>query len=220
MKRKTGKFTSAYAKQQPRTAFIQPGATLNGKATTVRLGDGFVEWGDVANPVARTETRAAEDFEPAVESAASVHAWFGPEEAHLRTRLGSAATFLGWLAPDALASVYASADLLVFPSTTDTFGRVILEAQASGLPVVAVAEGGPLSLITDGETGRLAPPEPAALADAVLDLVRDELQRERIRRAALSAAQGRTWQGSMEQLAAGYRAALTGAAVASRRQVA
>ena len=76
--------------------------------------------------------------------------------------------FLGWLEGTALAAVYASADAFCFPSETDTFGQVILEAQASGLPVVAVNEGGPASLITDGETGRLTAATPEALADGVL----------------------------------------------------
>jgi glycosyltransferase involved in cell wall biosynthesis/predicted metal-dependent phosphoesterase TrpH len=144
----------------------------------------------------------------------------GPEEEHLRQRLEDRASFLGWLEGDELARAYASADLFLFASRTDTFGQVIVEAQASGLPVVAVAEGGPLSLIEDGETGRLAAADPAALAGAVLDLLGDELQRERIRRAALAAVQGRTWEGSMDQLAAGYRAALAGAPADRHRQVA
>jgi glycosyltransferase involved in cell wall biosynthesis/predicted metal-dependent phosphoesterase TrpH len=125
----------------------------------------------------------------------------GPEEEHLRQRLEDRASFLGWLEGDELARAYASADLFLFASRTDTFGQVIVEAQASGLPVVAVAD-------------------PAALAGAVLDLLGDELQRERIRRAALSAVQGRTWEGSMDQLAAGYRAALAGAPADRHRQVA
>ena len=93
----------------------------------------------------------------------------GPEEGLLRERLGDRATFLGWLSGDALAQVYASADAFLFASTTETFGQVILEAQASGLPVVAVDRGGPASLIEHGETGLLAPPEVSALADAVVD---------------------------------------------------
>ncbi len=67
----------------------------------------------------------------------------GPEETLLRERLGEHATFLGWLEGDELADAYASADVFLFASRTDTFGQVLLEAQASGLPVVAVGEGGP-----------------------------------------------------------------------------
>ena len=68
----------------------------------------------------------------------------GPEQERLRERVGREhATFLGWLSGAALAHAYASADLFLFPSATDTFGQVILEAQASGLPTIAVAEGGP-----------------------------------------------------------------------------
>ena len=81
----------------------------------------------------------------------------GPEEDALRERLGEHASFLGWLEGDALADAYASADLFLFASRTDTFGQVLLEAQASGLPVVAVAEGGPCSIVEDGVTGRLLP---------------------------------------------------------------
>ena len=71
----------------------------------------------------------------------------GPEQEGLRERVGEAARFCGWLEGEQLARAYASADIFLFASRTDTFGQVVLEAQASGLPVVAVAEGGPLSLI-------------------------------------------------------------------------
>ena len=94
----------------------------------------------------------------------------GPEEHLLRARLGEHATFLGWLEGDALAAAYASADIFLFASRTDTFGQVLLEAQASGLPVVAVGEGGPASIVTDQITGRLCPADAGALADAVVEL--------------------------------------------------
>ena len=59
----------------------------------------------------------------------------GPEEEMLRERLGDRATFLGWLDGDELPRAYASADLFLFCSRTDTFGQVLVEAGASGLPV-------------------------------------------------------------------------------------
>jgi glycosyltransferase involved in cell wall biosynthesis len=144
----------------------------------------------------------------------------GPEEHELRARLGDNATFLGWLAGQELAQAYASADAFLFASRTDTFGQVILEAQASGLPVVAVDVGGPASLISDGDTGLLAAPEPAALAQALLTLVRTPLLAQRLRRNALAAVQERTWDASMAQLAAGYRSALAHTRQAGQARVA
>jgi glycosyltransferase involved in cell wall biosynthesis/predicted metal-dependent phosphoesterase TrpH len=136
----------------------------------------------------------------------------GPEEHVLRERLGEHATFLGWLEGDALAAAYASADIFLFASRTDTFGQVLLEAQASGLPVVAVGEGGPTSIVTDGATGRLCPADAGALAEAVLELAARPLQRERLASTALQAVAQRTWERSLQRLADGYRRALEPAA--------
>jgi glycosyltransferase involved in cell wall biosynthesis len=132
----------------------------------------------------------------------------GPEEAALRRRLGADATFLGWLEGDALATAYASADLFLFCSRTDTFGQVILEAQASGLPVVAVAEGGPAELIADGRSGLLCPPDAPALAGAVRGLASSRAARNRLARGGLVAVQERTWDAALARLAAGWRRAL------------
>ena len=137
----------------------------------------------------------------------------GPEEASLRERLGTRATFLGWLEGEQLARTYASADLFLFASRTDTFGQVVIEAQASGLPVVAVAEGGPLSLIEDGRSGRLCPPDAEALAATVCELARFPELRRRLAAAALATVRGRTWEQALDQLAAGYRRALDARAV-------
>jgi len=134
----------------------------------------------------------------------------GPEEDALRARLGESATFLGWLGREALARAYASADIFLFCSRTDTYGQVILEAQASGLPVVAVAEGGPVSLIADGHTGWLCPPDAESLAGAVAQLAASPFLRERIARAALASVQGHTWEAALGQLAEGYELALAG----------
>jgi glycosyltransferase involved in cell wall biosynthesis/predicted metal-dependent phosphoesterase TrpH len=132
----------------------------------------------------------------------------GPEEHTLRERLGDHATFVGWLEGDNLARAYASADIFLFASRTDTFGQVLLEAQASGLPVVAVAEGGPTALITDGETGLLRPAVADALADAVVKLAASPALRERLAQAALAEVRGRTWDAALGRLAEGYRIAL------------
>jgi glycosyltransferase involved in cell wall biosynthesis/predicted metal-dependent phosphoesterase TrpH len=129
----------------------------------------------------------------------------GPEEQRLRERVGEEhTTFLGWLQGEALAQAYASADVFLFPSATDTFGQVILEAQASGVPVVAVAAGGPLSLIEDRVSGLLCKPAPDALAECVLELADSPLLRRRLAAVALSGVRARTWEAAMERLAEGY----------------
>lgn len=132
----------------------------------------------------------------------------GPEEEQLRARLGEHATFLGWLEGDDLAQAYANADLFLFASRTDTFGQVLLEAQASGLAVVAVDEGGPTSIIEDGVSGRLCPADADALAGTVNELAAQPLVRERLAIGGLAAVRERTWDAALRRLAAGYRRAL------------
>jgi glycosyltransferase involved in cell wall biosynthesis len=133
----------------------------------------------------------------------------GPEQEQLAERLGAHATFLGWLSGAELARTYANADLFLFPSATDTFGQVILEAQASGLPVLAVAEGGPLSLIEDRVTGLLCEASAPVLADAVLELAASPLLRESLSRAALAGVRERTWERALQRLGQGYRRVVT-----------
>jgi len=78
----------------------------------------------------------------------------GPYWEEMREALrGTRSVFTGYIEGEALASVYASADLFVFPSTTDTFGNVVLEAQASGIPVVVTDTGGPQENIVPEKTG-------------------------------------------------------------------
>jgi glycosyltransferase involved in cell wall biosynthesis/predicted metal-dependent phosphoesterase TrpH len=132
----------------------------------------------------------------------------GPEEQRLRGRVGDGAVFRGWLEGEALARAYASADMFLFASRTDTFGQVVLEAQASGLPVVAVAEGGPVSLIEDRVSGRLCQADERELADALLELSSSAELRRRIARAGLAAVRERTWERALLRLGDGYRRAL------------
>jgi glycosyltransferase involved in cell wall biosynthesis len=82
----------------------------------------------------------------------------GPyREEMARELAGYPALFTGYLQGEELQRAYASADLFVFPSATDTFGNVVLEAQASGLPVIVTDVGGPRELMCDGETGIVFP---------------------------------------------------------------
>ncbi|HEY7257244.1 MAG TPA: glycosyltransferase [Solirubrobacterales bacterium] len=141
----------------------------------------------------------------------------GPEERELRDRLGDSATFLGWLEGEDLARAYASADMFLFCSRTDTYGQVVLEAGASGLPVIAVAEGGPATLIENNHTGLLCQPDADHLAGAVLRLSSSPLLRRRLGTSAVDAARGRSWERSLEQLAAGYVRAVDGGAVSGRQ---
>jgi glycosyltransferase involved in cell wall biosynthesis len=80
----------------------------------------------------------------------------GPLQARLAAA-HPAVHFLGALFGEGLAKVYSSADVFVFPSLTDTFGIVLLEALASGVPVAAFPVTGPLDVIADSGTGVLAP---------------------------------------------------------------
>jgi glycosyltransferase involved in cell wall biosynthesis/predicted metal-dependent phosphoesterase TrpH len=135
----------------------------------------------------------------------------GPEEEALRGRLGDAATFLGWLEGEDLARAYASADVFLFASRTDTFGQVVLEAQASGLPVVAVAEGGPTELIVHGQSGLLVQADADALARALGETCRRPALRQRLAAGGLEAVRDRSWQRALAQLADGYARARDGA---------
>ncbi len=153
----------------------------------------------------------ADSFRRARETDPRLHlllAGGGPEEGALRARLGENATFLGWLEDEELARVYASADLFLFCSATDTYGQVISEAGASGLPVVAVAEGGPATLVEEGRTGLLRPADPDRLAEAILELAASPVLRRHLAAGGVRAARTRTWERALEQLAAGYDNAL------------
>ncbi len=132
----------------------------------------------------------------------------GPEQDELRARLGEHATFLGWLEGEDLARAYASADVFLFCSTTDTYGQVVLEAGASGVPVVAVAEGGPASLVENRHTGMLCQADADHIAGTVLQLAASPLLRRHLGACAVRAAGTRSWERAMEQLAGGYRRAL------------
>jgi glycosyltransferase involved in cell wall biosynthesis len=92
--------------------------------------------------------------------------------------------FAGYQHGEDLARLYASSDVFVFPSATDTFGNVVLEAQASGVPVVVVSRGGPAEQVKAGVNGLVVDPdEPVQLADAIASLLDDAELRTRMGKA-------------------------------------
>ena len=127
----------------------------------------------------------------------------GAEEAALRKELPTA-EFAGVLRGEALAAAYRQMDLLVFPSHTDTFGNVVLEALASGVPAVVTPEGGPRYIVRtgDAETGVIAADE--EFAGAIAGLLGNAGRLEAMGRNACAYAQGCTWDAVFDRVYAGY----------------
>ena len=128
----------------------------------------------------------------------------GPAGAALRAALPQA-VFPGFLVGDELATAYASADVFFFPSVTETFGNVTLEAMASGLPAVNAVATGSSSLVVDGETGYLAEAgDGRALAERLARLVVDADLRRRMSAAGLARAGRFSWDAVMAGLHGHY----------------
>ena len=129
----------------------------------------------------------------------------GSDEAELRLELAEA-EFAGVLRGAALAQAYANMDVLVFPSHTDTFGNVVLEALASGVPAVVTPDGGPKFIVRNGETGFVTDDD--HFATAVAKLVTDRERLEGMRLKAREYALGCSWDTVFERVYAGYETAL------------
>ncbi len=103
-------------------------------------------------------------------------------------------TFTGYLEGEELAAVYATCDIFVFPSTTDTFGNVVLEAQASGLPVIVSAAGGPQENMIPGQTGLVVRPDAERdLVEAMTTLIDDPVKRQQMGQAARTYIENRSF---------------------------
>ncbi len=168
---------------------------------------------------ALSRTRAtellAEAFLIAHDRAPRLHlvlAGCGSVAPQLRARLGNAATAIAACDHDALARAYAGADLLVVCDETAACDHVILEAQASGLPVLAVDAGAPCELIDSGRSGCLVPADPEALAGALRWLARRRTIRDRLASGGMRVARARTWEQSLAQLAGAWARAIDGRA--------
>lgn len=126
----------------------------------------------------------------------------GGDEKWLRERMHRA-EFTGVLRGEALARAYASMDIFVFPSHTDTFGNVVLEALASGVPAVVTPSGGPKTIVRDGETGRVVPDD--QFASAISSILADPARHAAMRHAARAYAEKASWDLVFEGVYSGYR---------------
>jgi glycosyltransferase involved in cell wall biosynthesis len=129
----------------------------------------------------------------------------GSEEGWLRERLPRA-EFPGVLHGEELSTAYANMDLFVFPSHTDTFGNVVLEALASGVPAIVTPDGGPCTIVCDGETGRIVPDE--EFAEAVARVLGDPEKHAEMRQAARAYALTMSWDSVFEGVYAAYETIL------------
>jgi glycosyltransferase involved in cell wall biosynthesis len=133
----------------------------------------------------------------------------GPHRAELERRFaGTPTVFPGRLTGEELAAAYASADVLAFPSTTETLGLVALESLASGVPVVGARAGGIPFAVDDGRTGLLVPPDDAdALTEGLARLLDDTALRSRMGAAGRAETEGLGWRAATEALVAAYEEA-------------
>ena len=123
----------------------------------------------------------------------------GPYMPELKRLLGDA-IFTGYLGGEDLAKAYASADLFAFPSTTDTFGNVILEAQASGIPVIVSDVGGPRDLVENGQDGFVTKANDVAeLANAIRQLADNPALRASMGEAGRRRVEDRDWSEAFEK---------------------
>jgi glycosyltransferase involved in cell wall biosynthesis len=128
----------------------------------------------------------------------------GPEMANIQALASGdpSIRLLGYVPEQDLPALYQDADLFVLPSRTgEGFGLVVLEAMASGLPVIATESGGVVDIVVEGVNGLLVPPhDGAALADAIAQLVDGSDLRSRLIQGALATAGASSWEDSIDVL--------------------
>lgn len=113
---------------------------------------------------------------------------------------GTNASFMGYLYGEDLANAYASADAFTFTGPCETFGQVVQEALASGLPAIVINQGGVVDLVQDGTTGYLCADDPEAFASGARNLRDDHELLQRMSQNARRFAESRPWSAIMQQL--------------------
>jgi phosphatidylinositol alpha 1,6-mannosyltransferase len=134
----------------------------------------------------------------------------GPNRAPLEELFaGTNTVFTGYLSGEELAGAYAAADAFVFPSPNETLGNVVLEAMASGLPVIAPRSGGVLDHVEHGVTGLLVDPEEISeFVGATKLLLSTPAYARKLGQMGRSRVEGRTWAFVLDKLLAEYNALL------------
>lgn len=130
----------------------------------------------------------------------------GPARSDLeRYFAGTPAQFTGYLREEALLQAYASADIFVFPSAIESFGLVVVEAMAAGLPVVASRVGGVCDIVEEGKTGfTFDVGDVTALVEGVRQTAADRERMHEMGRAARAFAETQSWPAMMEEVIAHY----------------
>ena len=126
----------------------------------------------------------------------------GPSHEQLKRHFAGTPTVLpGYMRGQDLVEAYRAADAFIFPSTTETFGLVALEAMACRVPVIAARTGGVLDTVEDGVNGLFFDPQqPQEIRRQVLRLRDDSALREQLAENALQHARSRSWRATMDQL--------------------
>jgi len=197
-------------KELGRPSFLMPRGVdreqFNPKHRTVT--DGILRLGFVGRVTPEKGVRLLRTIEQAlVESGLNdfriVVVGDGSEVAWLKRRLKHG-EFTGVLRGKELAQAYANMDLFVFPSRTDTYGNVVQEAAASGVPAVVTNEGGPCQLVVAGATGYIAETNTAFVAK-VVELAHNRELLKQMGQAARENMAGISWDAAFEKTYAAYR---------------
>jgi len=139
----------------------------------------------------------------------------GAEESWLRANMQNA-DFTGVLRGEALARAYANMDVFAFPSQTDTYGNVVLEALASGVPAVVTNDGGPRFIVRSGETGLVARNLQEFCA-SIMSLATRPAQKQNMRAAARTYAMTASWDAVFESVYSGYERGLRNGVPAGKK---
>ena len=149
---------------------------------------------------------AMEQVRGAYPEAKLILAGDGPMGAAIRRQTPPGVIPLGMQQGEELRRIYASCDLFTFPSTTETYGNVVLEAMAAGLPVVAPLSGGITENLRPGINGLDFPPnQPRGMAAAICTLLQNDSLRRQMADEARRHAETRSWSNALSPVLGGYR---------------